>query len=67
MPAAPPLAALVRRMTTGSDAVPDAELLDRFVRSADQAAFELLVWRHGGMVLATCRRILGRSADAGRR
>jgi RNA polymerase sigma factor (sigma-70 family) len=38
--------------------VGDAELLDRFVRAHDQAAFELLVWRHGRMVLAACRRVL---------
>src|SRR6266545_6456278 len=44
--------------------VPDAELLRRFAEHRDEAAFELLVWRHGGMVLGTCRRVLGRSADA---
>src|SRR5262245_4695377 len=38
--------------------VSDAELLDRFVRHKDEAAFELLVWRHGAMVLGTCRRLL---------
>jgi hypothetical protein len=32
------------------DPVPDAELLGPFVRSADQSAFELLVWRHAVMV-----------------
>jgi RNA polymerase sigma factor (sigma-70 family) len=36
----------------------DSRLLDRF-RSGDDAAFELLVWRHGPMVLGVCRRILG--------
>lgn len=44
--------------------VDDAELLRRFAEHRDEAAFELLVWRHGGMVLATCHRVLGRSADA---
>jgi hypothetical protein len=28
----------------------DAELLERFIRSRDNAAFEVLVWRHGSMV-----------------
>lgn len=42
----------------------DAELLSRFVRGRDQAAFEVLVWRHGGMVLGTARRWLGPTPDA---
>src|SRR5947207_12506024 len=61
---AAPLAALVRRVTPGAETVPDAELLDRFVRSADQAAFELLVWRHGAMVWGVCRRMLDPDRDA---
>jgi RNA polymerase sigma factor (sigma-70 family) len=36
----------------------DAQLLDRFLTKHDEAAFELLVWRHGPMVLRVCRRIL---------
>jgi RNA polymerase sigma factor (sigma-70 family) len=42
----------------------DAQLLERWARRRDQAAFELLVWRHGPLVLRTCRRLLGRYADA---
>ena len=42
----------------------DTELLGRFADAGDEAAFELLVWRHGGMVLGTCRRVSGHSADA---
>jgi RNA polymerase sigma factor (sigma-70 family) len=42
----------------------DAQLLERFVRARDEAAFEVLVWRHGPMVLGTCRRLLRREQDA---
>lgn len=42
----------------------DAGLLDDYVSRGDQKAFELLVWRHGEMVLQTCRRILRCSHDA---
>jgi RNA polymerase sigma factor (sigma-70 family) len=36
----------------------DGLLLDRWLGDKDQAAFELLLWRHGPLVLATCRRLL---------
>jgi RNA polymerase sigma factor (sigma-70 family) len=42
----------------------DAELLERFVKQRDEAAFELLVWRHERMVFGLCRRILRRHQDA---
>jgi RND family efflux transporter MFP subunit len=42
----------------------DAELLERFCAGRDAAAFELLLWRHGPMVLATCRRLLTNPSDA---
>src|SRR5262249_53118606 len=41
----------------------DAELLRRWVGDRDQAAFEVLVWRHGPMVLGVCRRILRNTQD----
>jgi RNA polymerase sigma factor (sigma-70 family) len=34
-------------------------LLDRFVTRRDPVAFEALVTRHGSMVLAVCRRVVG--------
>ncbi len=36
----------------------DAQLLERFAATRDEAAFAALVQRHGPMVLATCRAIL---------
>jgi RND family efflux transporter MFP subunit len=48
----------------GAAGVTDAELLDRFVAARDEAAFELLLWRHGPMVLGVCRRVLRHEADA---
>ncbi|HJT75856.1 MAG TPA: sigma factor, partial [Gemmataceae bacterium] len=42
----------------------DGQLLERFVAEGDQAAFEVLVWRHGPMVLNVCRRLLRRPEDA---
>ncbi|MCI0378452.1 MAG: RNA polymerase sigma factor, partial [Gemmataceae bacterium] len=48
----------------GAGDVEDAELLERFVGRADPAAFELLLWRHGPMVLGVCWRLLGQEQDA---
>jgi RNA polymerase sigma factor (sigma-70 family) len=42
----------------------DGQLLGRFVSRRDEAAFELLVRRHGPLVWGTCRRILAGSHDA---
>lgn len=38
--------------------LPDAHLLQRWVLARDEAAFELLVRRHGPLVLGVCRRML---------
>jgi RNA polymerase sigma factor (sigma-70 family) len=42
----------------------DGELLERFTRHGDEAAFEVLVWRHGPLVLSLCHRLLHNSHDA---
>lgn len=47
---------LLRQRAEQHSGVPDAELLRRFAHDRDEAAFELLVWRHGAMVLGLCRR-----------
>ena len=41
----------------------DDQLLDRFLDSRDEAAFTVLIERHGPMVLAVCRRSLTSRAD----
>src|SRR5262249_32837341 len=61
------LVAQLRRMAaTGSAAggLPDVELVRRFADRRDEAAFEVLVWRHGPMVWAVCRRVLRHPQDA---
>jgi RNA polymerase sigma factor (sigma-70 family) len=47
----------------GDASLSDGQLLERWVGERDQAAFELLLWRHGPMVLHTCRRLLRRRED----
>jgi RNA polymerase sigma factor (sigma-70 family) len=56
------LEALFRGGTAGG--LTDGQLLDRFVRQRDEAAFAALVERHGPMVLRACRRRLGDAHDA---
>src|SRR6185369_12049473 len=42
----------------------DAELIDCYVASNDEAAFARLVERHGPLVLGVCRRVLRHHHDA---
>ncbi|HMF15612.1 MAG TPA: RNA polymerase sigma factor [Gemmataceae bacterium] len=41
----------------------DGQLLQRFLATRDEMAFEAVLRRHGRMVLSVCRRILSNSAD----
>jgi RNA polymerase sigma factor (sigma-70 family) len=46
------------------DGPSDGQLLERFVQGRDAEAFELLVWRHGAMVMNVGLRVLRRLHDA---
>jgi cobalt-zinc-cadmium efflux system membrane fusion protein len=64
-----PLGTFIRRLRQVVGAkegggLTDAQLLDRFVAGRDEAAFEVLLWRHGPMVLGVCRRLLRHEQDA---
>jgi RNA polymerase sigma factor (sigma-70 family) len=56
----------LRRLVSVANAggLADNQLLSRFVANRDDAAFEVLIWRHGTMVLNLCRRVLGNEHDA---
>jgi RNA polymerase sigma factor (sigma-70 family) len=47
-----------------AESLPDAVLLERFVRRRDEDAFAALVRRHGPMILRVCRRVVGCDAQA---
>lgn len=60
---------LVRHLRTRAHAahvenLSDAQLLERFTATGDEAAFETLVRRHGPLVRGACRRVLGDGHDA---
>jgi RNA polymerase sigma factor (sigma-70 family) len=55
---------LARLESSAAGDVSDAELLERFRRGGEEAAFTLLVQRHGPSVLGVCRRVLGNATDA---
>jgi RNA polymerase sigma factor (sigma-70 family) len=56
----------LRHLATPPDlaTLDDQQLVERFVSQRDESAFEILVRRHGPMVLGVCRRVLGNAADA---
>src|SRR5438128_6257253 len=62
-----PLRHVVRQLLRGlppADGTADAALLARFVAWRDEAAFELLVYRHGPLVRGVTRRVLRHEQDA---
>src|SRR5262245_24135865 len=54
----------LRRLCDEAVQTEDAVLLNRFVTANDREAFELLIARHGPMVLGTARRLVGNTHDA---
>ena len=56
----------IRALTDGPSAAnaTDGQLLERFASRREEAAFAVLLRRHGPMVLGVCRRVLGRVQDA---
>jgi RNA polymerase sigma factor (sigma-70 family) len=47
-----------------TDGMTDRQLLERFLATREEAAFEALVRRHGPMILGVCRRVLDHQQDA---
>src|SRR5262245_57550358 len=54
----------LRRLCGEAETCDDAALLERLAARNDRKAFELLIARHGPMVLGTARRLAGNSHDA---
>src|SRR5215467_1884817 len=54
----------LRRLCEEAAPSEDAVLLKRFVTAHDREAFELLIARHGPMVLGTARRLVDNTHDA---
>jgi RNA polymerase sigma factor (sigma-70 family) len=64
-----PLAGVLRHIhhlaaARGAAGLSDAQLLDRFVATQDEAAFTALVQRHSGLIMGMCRRVLQHAQDA---
>ena len=61
-----PLLRYIRRLacSAAGNGPTDGQLLERYVVDGHNAAFGVLVKRHGPMVHGVCRRILGNVHDA---
>ena len=62
LPVAAKLQEVIR--SRGLDDLPDTQLLHRFSHYADHPAFDVLLRRHGPLIMGVCRRILANAADA---
>src|SRR5215472_14707732 len=51
-------------LTSGLEDLSDAQLLEAFFARREGEAFEVLLRRHGPMVLGVCRRVLRSAHDA---
>jgi len=60
------LVQFIRRLAGSASPTPsrDAELIERFLATRDEASFALLLERYGPMVLGVCRRVLRDDHDA---
>src|SRR5579884_262226 len=54
----------IRRMVAEVGGASDAQLLERFAAQRDEAAFELLLWRHARLVFGVCQHVLHDEHDA---
>src|SRR5262245_12141318 len=56
----------VRRLalSTQTEGLSDAQLLEHFRSTRDEAAFAAMMQRHGGLVWAVCRHVLAHEQDA---
>ena len=61
-----PLVRQVRRaaLLRAPAVLSDGRLLESFLTCRDEAAFAMLVKRHGPLVLGVCRRVIGNLHDA---
>src|SRR5262249_9773979 len=46
------------------EAMPDSQLLHRFIALGDESAFATIIRRHGSMVMGVCRRLVPEPHDA---